>query len=44
MLTGKKALTAIDRYMASDPCIEVITLENIYEMLFECRMAYGVQS
>jgi hypothetical protein len=41
--TGNQALSAIDRCSAKTPCIEVRTLEKIYEMLVETRMLYGVE-
>jgi hypothetical protein len=39
---GNQALSAIDRCLAKTPCIDVRTLEKMYEMLVEARM-YGVE-
>jgi hypothetical protein len=36
-------LIAVDKCLAWAPCIEVRSLENIYEILVESRMLYGVE-
>lgn len=44
MQSGYQALITTDRYFARDTCIEVTTLDSIYEMLVELRMLYGDNS
>jgi hypothetical protein len=40
---GNQTLVAIDKCLARTPDMRVATLENIYEMLCESRMMYGVE-
>jgi hypothetical protein len=40
---GNQTLVAIDKCLARTPDIRVATLENIYEMLCESRMMYGIE-
>jgi hypothetical protein len=40
---GNQALTAIDKCLATTPNMKVRTLENIYKMLCESRIMYGVE-
>jgi hypothetical protein len=39
-----QTLVAIDKCLAKTPDIRVTTLENIYEMLCESRMMYGIET
>jgi hypothetical protein len=40
---GNQTLVAIDKCLARTPDIRVTTVENIYEMLCESRMMYGIE-
>jgi hypothetical protein len=41
---GNEALLAINKCLARTPDIRVKILENIYEMLCESRMMYGIET
>jgi hypothetical protein len=40
---GNQTLLAIDKCLARTPDIRVRILENIYEMLCDSRMMYGIE-
>jgi hypothetical protein len=43
MLRGNQTLIAVDRCWAQAPCINVMTLENIYGVLVESVMLYWAE-
>jgi hypothetical protein len=40
---GNQTLVAIDKCLARTPEMKVVTLENVYEIVCESRMLYGVE-